>query len=60
MFTHDGSSVRGKAEIMAKLSSIVELHKAFGMTYQVQHIDLQPWPEVSMTFNCCEDLEGVL
>lgn len=46
VLTHDGSSVKGKADIMTKLSSIVELHMAFGMTYQVQHIDMQPWPEV--------------
>ena len=48
VLTHDGSTVRGKTDIMAKLSCIVELHMAFGMTYQVQHVDVQPWPEV-----CC-------
>ena len=31
---------------MSKLTSIVELHMAFGMSYRTQHIDFTPWHEV--------------
>ena len=46
VLTHDGATVKGKSEIMSKLTSIVELHMAFGMSYRAQHIDFTPWLEV--------------
>lgn len=54
VLTHDGATVKGKAEIMAKLSSIVELHMAFGMSYRAQHIDTTPWTVVKHkdSFSC--------
>ena len=36
---------------MTKLTSIVELHKAFGMSYRAAHTDFTPWFEVCRTVN---------
>ena len=49
VLTHDGATVRGRGDIMAKLTSIVELHMAFGMTYRAQYTDVTSWLEV-----CCK------
>lgn len=46
ILTHDGATVRGKSDIMNKLTSIVELHMAFGMSYRAQHTDFTLWCEV--------------
>ncbi len=46
VLTHDGATVRGRDDIMSKLTSIVELHKAFGMSYRAQYTDVTPWLEV--------------
>ena len=46
VLTHDGATVRGKKDIMSKLTSIVELHMAFGMSYKAHHTDFTPWYEV--------------
>ncbi|KAL0037730.1 hypothetical protein WJX77_009896 [Trebouxia sp. C0004] len=45
VLTHDGATVRGRNDIMSKLTSIVELHKAFGMSYRAQYTDFTPWLE---------------
>ncbi|DBB08749.1 hypothetical protein WJX82_002264 [Trebouxia sp. C0006] len=45
VLTHDGATVRGRDDIMSKLTSIVELHKAFGMSYRAQYTDVTPWLE---------------
>lgn len=47
VLTHDGATVRGREDIMSKLTSIVELHMAFGMRYRVQYTDFTPWNQVS-------------
>ena len=46
ILTHDGATVKGKSDIMSKLTSIVELHMAFGMSYRTQHVDFTPWHKV--------------
>lgn len=51
VLTHDGATVRGKDDIMTKLTSIVELHKAFGMSYRAAHTDFTPWFEVCGSIN---------
>ncbi len=52
VLTHDGATVRGKDDIMTKLTSIVELHVAFGMSYRAQYTDVTPWFEVWYTIPC--------
>lgn len=54
VLTHDGATVRGIDDIMSKLTSIVELHKAFGMSYRAQYTDVTPWLKV----NCNAPLGG--
>ncbi|KAA6418469.1 MAG: mitogen-activated kinase kinase 6-like [Trebouxia sp. A1-2] len=46
VLTHDGATVRGIDDIMSKLTSIVELHKAFGMSYRAQYTDVTPWLKI--------------
>lgn len=49
---HEGATVSGEEAIMAKLTSLADLHKAFGMQYKVAHhrcswIQKVCWPACS-------------
>lgn len=56
VLTHDGASVKGKSDIMSKLTSIVELHMAFGMSYKTQHTDFTLWHEDTTTTTTLQEV----
>lgn len=60
VLTHDGASVKGKSDIMSKLTSIVELHMAFGMSYRTQHTDFTCWHEDTTTSTTLQEVRSTV